>query len=103
MKSRKKTTEDPGFFELTKEELAETWARALDELIEEAGGAGHLAVMLNIPCAYVRQWVHRGKISLKHAKIVEEHPRLGQVFTAERLRPELGAPAVRKRRGLDDD
>lgn len=74
---------------LTKNELAEVQKTKLEELVEHAGGANHLAFMLNLPVPTTQSYVARGRISKEGAILVEEHPTLGEYFKAKDLRPDI--------------
>lgn len=75
-------------FAMTRDELVNNNSVALNELIETAGGATHLAKMLGENIMVVKGWVDRDQISPKGAEKVEKHPTLGKKFKAVDLRPD---------------
>lgn len=79
----------------TKAELIILREEALADLVEYAGGNTHLALMLNCPVPTVNSWVARGCISKRGLDWVISHPKLKDIFTAERLRPDLYAKSLR--------
>ena len=74
---------------LTKNEIYIMQKQKLEKLVEHAGGVKHLAFMLNIVTPTVNSWIDRGRISKAGAKLVEDHPSLGEYFKAIDLRPDL--------------
>lgn len=72
-----------------KGDLAAIQKEALDKLIIEAGGATHLAKMLDLERMVVIGWQERGRVSFKGATMVGDHPTLGKKFRAEELRPDM--------------
>ena len=73
----------------TKNEFKQMKSERLNELLDHAGGAGHLGLMTDIHTQVVIGWQQRGQVSLKGARKIGEHPTLGPKFPAEYLRPEL--------------
>ena len=63
--------------------------KQLSALVSMAGTATHLAKMLSVSNANVNGWRIRGRISKQGAMRVEAHPRLGQKFKFNDLRPDL--------------
>lgn len=76
-------------FEYTKEELIALHVARLTELIETAGGASHLAKMLNIPVTTIQGWCRRGRISENGVHLVSLNGGLKGRFSKEYLRPDL--------------
>jgi len=75
--------------ELTLEQLEKHKKEILEQLIEDAGSVTHLARMLNINPMTPRGWVERNSISKAGAKLVADHPTLGEYYKAIDLRPDL--------------
>lgn len=73
----------------TLDEIKQLQKQKLAELIATAGNNQHLAYMLNISIHTINGWIERGRISKAGAKLVEEHGKLGEKFTALELRPDL--------------
>jgi hypothetical protein len=73
----------------TKETLDKEHKAKLSLLIKEAGNYSFLAKMLGISPSTAQGWVTRGRISKEGAKLVEDHPILGEKFKAIELRPDL--------------
>lgn len=76
-------------FELTLDQLEQVQSEKLNGLVTIAGNDKHLAKMLSVPVATARGWIGRGRISRKGAVLVENHPVLGESYTAADLRPDL--------------
>jgi len=74
---------------LTKVECERVMKKQLSALISMAGDANHLGKMLSVSNAIVNGWIGRGRISKQGGIRVEEHPRLGQKFKLNDLRPDL--------------
>ena len=75
--------------ELTLKELETVQKEQLSKLLDDAGGINHLAKMLNQHYMTVKGWDERGRISKDGAKLVEDHPSLGEYHKAKDLRPDL--------------
>ena len=75
--------------DMTLAELQAKQKQTLERLIEDAGSPTHLAKMLNIHPMRLRGWIDRGRVSKAGARLVAEHPSLGEHYKAEDLRPDL--------------
>ncbi len=73
----------------TKTELDKLQKERFAELLELVGGSPHLAAMIGVKQNVTGYWARAGRISPEGAKMVEKHPRLGEKFTLEYLRPEF--------------
>jgi len=76
-------------FPYTSKQLRKMQKKAFQELLDEAGGATHLAKMLGVNPSMVKNWVTVNRISRHGVKLVQEHDHLGKLFPVKRLRPEL--------------
>ena len=74
---------------MTHAQINEAYGVRVKELITEAGGYTHLAIMLNISAQNTFAWEKRERISKAGAKLVGNHPTLNKKFSAYYLRPDL--------------
>lgn len=74
---------------MTHAQITEAYGVRMKELLDEAGGYTHLAMMLDISPQNTFAWYNRNRISKTGAKLVGGHPTLNKKFSAHYLRPDL--------------
>lgn len=78
-----------GMIHLTLPQLKLVKELMLNKLIAHAETPNYLSKMLGLNPMVISGWVKRKQVSKKGAQLVEDHPTLGQHFTAIELRPDL--------------
>ena len=82
-------TTEPLIRTMTLDELNRNKKAVLTDLVQQAGGVNHLAIMLNIHYMTVKGWIERDQISKEGARLVEQHMTLGEHWKAITLRPDM--------------
>ena len=74
---------------LTLKQIERSNHKALVELVNEAGSEIHLSRMLCVARSTVAGWGDRRQISAQGARLVGDHPTLGQKFSVKDLRCDI--------------